>query len=345
MEYRVDILKKTLPSILHDIYWNNPVTSCIQCSLCDNVNTDMKNQLWFKSLCYPLVKNLELSATLNSRNNEDERVKRCKSLMYWIYDRVERLYGKEVSKYKKDIIITELNVVWKNFYENNTGINKSYKCQVTENSEFQNLKDAKKRKIIFDNCWNYSELNRILSYRDYENCHIYYDYLKDNLSKYKEISEVCSNGDYIMNNCSRFCTNADPDNIFNSTQCRTIEISPGKDDYMKKSECNNLMKPDPEVKYLTTEIKIPEFTFSDKRAIILILFSSWGIFLTLFFLYKMTPFRSWIKSKIGKKKIIRNNFLDQSDNESLDGDYENVEKDMQSTGYNITYNSDWNSSR
>ncbi|SBT73133.1 Plasmodium vivax Vir protein, putative [Plasmodium ovale] len=339
MEYRVDILKKTLQSFVHDIYWNNPVTSCSKCSLCDDVSTDMKNELWFKFLCYPLVKNLELSATLNRDNNEDVRVKRCKSLMYWIYDRVERIYVGGSFKNKKDII-TQLNAVWKNFYENTTGMDKSYKCKVPENPEFQNLKDAKKRKIIFDTCWNYSELKRILNYPAYENCHIYYDYLKDNLSKYKEISGVCSEGDYIMINCSRFCTNADPDNIFNSSQCRTIEISPEKDDYMKKSECDDLKKPDPEVKYLTTEIKIPEFTFSDKRAIILTLFSSWGMFLTLLFLYKMTPFRSWIRNKLEKKKIIRDSFNDQSDNELLDADYESVDRDMLNTGYNITYNSD-----
>ncbi|SBT74288.1 Plasmodium vivax Vir protein, putative [Plasmodium ovale] len=326
MEYRVDILKAELPSILQDIYWNNPVTSCNKCSLCDN-----------------LVKNLENSAELNSYNHQQDKERRCKSLMYWMYDKVESNYRNDVVQNKTEFI-TALHDVWKNFYENNTGIDKSHRCKVPEDPEFHNLKDAKKKKIIFDNCWNYSELKRILSYRDYENCHIYYDYLKDNLSKYKEISGVCSNGDYIMNNCTSFCTNADPDNIFNSSQCRTIEISPKKNDYMKKSECDNLKKPEPEVKYLTTEIKIPEFTFSDKRAIILTLFSSWGMFLTLFFLYKMTPFRSWIRNKLERKKIISDSFNDQSENELLDADYESVDRDMLNTGYNVTYNSDWNSS-
>ncbi|SBT53422.1 PIR Superfamily Protein [Plasmodium ovale wallikeri] len=67
------------------------------------------------------------------------------------------------------------------------------------------------------------------------------------------------------------------------------------------------------------------------------------MFLTLLFLYKMTPFRSWIRNKLEKKKIIRDSFNDQSDNELLDADYESVDRDMLNTGYNITYNSDWNS--
>ncbi|SBT59385.1 PIR Superfamily Protein [Plasmodium ovale wallikeri] len=63
----------------------------------------------------------------------------------------------------------------------------------------------------------------------------------------------------------------------------------------------------------------------------------------IFFSHHMTPFRSWIRNKLEKKKIIRDSFNDQSDNELLDADYESVDRDMLNTGYNITYNSDWNS--
>lgn len=59
----------------------------------------------------------------------------------------------------------------------------------------------------------------------------------------------------------------------------------------------------------------------------------------------MTPFRSWISNKLGKKKIIRDNFNEQSDDESLGVDYESVGGNMQNTGYNISYNSEWNFSR
>ncbi|SBT00380.1 PIR Superfamily Protein [Plasmodium ovale curtisi] len=59
----------------------------------------------------------------------------------------------------------------------------------------------------------------------------------------------------------------------------------------------------------------------------------------------MTPFRSWISNKLGKKKILRDNFNEQSDDETLDADYETADRNMQNTGYSIIYNSDWNSSR
>ncbi|SBS98796.1 PIR Superfamily Protein, partial [Plasmodium ovale curtisi] len=286
MEYRVDVLKNRLPSIRHDIYWNNPVTTCNKCSLCDKVNNDKKDQPWFKFFCYQLVKNLELSEELNSYNNQEERERRCKSLIYWMYDRVERFYKDDVVKNKKKFI-TALHDVWKKFFEDNEKTDKSYRCNVPQDSEFKNLTDAKKKKIIYDYCWNYNELKRILRLRYYPNCHIYYDYLKDSLSKYKEISEGCSEDEYITQKCLQFCNKADPEDILNSSQCRSIEISPDKKDYIKQQECDTLIKQVvPEVKYETKEVEIPVFTFSDNRAIILILFSLWGIFLTLFLLYK-----------------------------------------------------------
>ncbi|SBT56730.1 PIR Superfamily Protein [Plasmodium ovale wallikeri] len=343
MEYRVDVLKNKLPSILHDIYWNNPVTSCSKCSLCGNVNNDKKDEPWFKFFCYQLVKNLELSAELNSTNNKEEGERRCKSLIYWMYDRVERFYGNNVVK-NKSKFITALHDVWEKFFEDNEGTYKSYRCSVPQASEFKNLTEIKKRKTMFDYCWNYNELKGILKLPSFPNCHIFYDYLKDSLSKYNEISKGCNEDNFIMKNCLRFCTKADPDDILNSSQCRSIEISPDKKEYIKQQDCDALIKEVvPEVKYETKEVEIPVFTFSDNRAIILILFSLWGMFLTLFLLYKITPFRSWIRNKLEKKKIIRDSFNDQSDHESLDADYESVDTDMLNSGYNITYNSDWNS--
>ncbi|SBT02993.1 PIR Superfamily Protein, partial [Plasmodium ovale curtisi] len=286
MEYRVDILKEKLPSIKQDIIWNKPVTSCNKCSICDNVISDKKDKPWFKFFCYQLVKNLENSAELNSYNNQEERERRCKSLMYWMHDKVESFYGNDVVKNKTEFI-TALHDVWKKFFEDNDSTHKSYRCNVPQDSEFKNLTEIKKRKTIFDYCWNYNELKSILRLPSYPNCHIFYDYLKDSLSKYKKISGGCSEDKYITQKCLPFCTKADPDDILNSSQCRSIEISPDKKDYIKQQDCNALIKQVvPEVKYETKEVEIPVFTFSDNRAIILILFSLWGIFLTLFLLYK-----------------------------------------------------------
>ncbi|SBT56186.1 PIR Superfamily Protein [Plasmodium ovale wallikeri] len=84
------------------------------------------------------------------------------------------------------------------------------------------------------------------------------------------------------------------------------------------------------------EFRISEFTFSDNRAIILILFALWGIFLSFLFLYKLTPFRQYLFSKI---KMIKNNLVTvgKSENELLlySHDYDNIILDE--ADYNISY--------
>ncbi|SBS91554.1 PIR Superfamily Protein [Plasmodium ovale curtisi] len=343
MEKRVNILINKLESFKFDIFLNNPVTLCPKCYLCADVSSNNKNEPWFKFFCYQLVRNLETAETINS-NSTDTRKSRCNSLIYWMYDKVVNI-NKTYGIKKNDKIIKDLLDVWTKFNNSPKQNVFSYRCEVPDDSDFKNLNHIKRKKIMSDYCENYNTLKTILNYDEYSDCHVYYDYFKDSLSKYKETVNACSTGDFFLNNCSRFCNKEDPEDVLNKSKCRTIEISPKKNDYMKKDECKALTKPAPEVICEPNEIKITEFTFSDNRAIVLILFSLWGIFLTFLFLYKMTPFRSWINSKLRKKKIIRDSFNEQSDDETLDIDYESVDRNIENAGYKISYNSDWNSSR
>ncbi|SBT72744.1 PIR protein [Plasmodium ovale] len=347
MENRVNVLKSKLESFSFDLMLNNPVTLCQQCKLCDRVSINKKNEPWFENFCYQFVRNLETTEMINRNKTIDVRESRCKSLIYWMYDKVVNSYAKPGIK-NNDKIIDELLEVWKNFNITLSQNAFSSKCEIPNSSEFTNLEEMKRRKIMSDYCENYSLFQKIRDYTEFENCHIYYDYFKDSLSKYKEETvQKCEVQDFFIKNCLSYCSNADPDDVLNKSKCKTIEIWPQekKNDYMKKGDCEKLKEPDPQFIYEIKEVPFSEFTFSDKRAIILILFSLWGIFLTLIFLYKITPFRSWISSKLGKKKIIKDSFNEQSDDETLDADYESMDRNMENTGYNITYNSDWNSSR
>ncbi|SBS99527.1 PIR Superfamily Protein [Plasmodium ovale curtisi] len=354
MEYRVDILKNSLQPIQFDIILNNPVNSCKKCNLCEQIDTNMKNEHWFKYLCYQLIKNLEISEYMNRNIHMDKRKSRCNSLMYWTYDKVKTFY--EISSVKNNEKIVDVLIdVWKKFNGTELNNQSSPQCKAPEASEFRNIKKMKKKKIMSDYCENYHEHRRISKYVDFNNCQIYYDYFKDSLSKYKkETMNGCNPEDFIINGCSEFCSNPDPDNVLNNSKCKTIEILPGKNDYITQEACDELksealsaLKSEALTaeKCESKEVRIPEFTFSDNRAIILILFSMWGMFLTFVFLYKLMPFRTWISNKLGKKKIMRDSFNERSDNELLDADYESVGTDMENTGYNIIYNTDWNSSR
>ncbi|SBT74046.1 PIR protein [Plasmodium ovale] len=343
MEKRTDVLKKLDP-FMFDFMLNNPVTLCKNCKLCDNVNGMKKNEPWFKFLCYQLVRNLETAETINSTNHVDKKLSRCKSLAYWMYDKVNSYDNSSIKN--KENLIDELLGVWNKFNDTSSQYASSSRCNIPESSEYKNLEEMKRKKIMSDYCENYSEFRKILKrYANYPNCHIYYDYFRDSLSNYKETVKECRRNDFFIYNCSYLCSNSDPEDLLNKGNCRTIEISNEKNEYVKKDECESFMKPAPALSCESESIKISEFTFSDNRAIILLLFSLWDILLTFFFLYKITPFRSWINSKIGKKKIIGDSFNEQSDDETLDDDYENLDRNMQNAGYNITYNSNWSSSR
>ncbi|SBS89583.1 PIR Superfamily Protein [Plasmodium ovale curtisi] len=343
MENRIEALKKELSTFNFDYMLNNPVTLCDYCNLCDEVKGEKKNEIWFKFFCYQFVRNLETVETINYTLTQDKKESRCKSLIYWMYDKIINLYEKSTIKNKENII-GELLDVWTKFNASPVKKVLSSRCNVPKASDIKDLGEMKKRKIMSDYCENYGTFKRILNYDEYSNCHINYDYFKDSLSKYRELVTNCRPEDFIINNCSKFCINEDPDKVLNESKCRTIEILPKKNVYITQEACDTLKDEAlSAMRCKTEEVKISEFTFSDNRAVILILFSLWGVFLTLLFLYKMTPFRSWISNKLRKKKIIRESFNERSDDESLDADYESMDRNMENRGYNITYNSDWNS--
>ncbi|SBT56796.1 PIR Superfamily Protein [Plasmodium ovale wallikeri] len=343
MEKRIETLKN-LDSFKFDFMLNNYVTLCDRCNLCEQVSEKKKNEPWFKIFCYQLVRNLETAESINQNNYMDIRNSRCKSLIYWMYDKVKNYYEKPIIKNNENTI-KELLEVWKKFNGSDANNPSSSKCKVPNILEFTNIEDMKRKKIMSDYCENYSKLKKILNFDDHPNCHIYYDYFKDSLSKYKEIVSVCNEGDFFVNNCSSFCKDEDPDKVLNESKCRTIEILPKKNVYITQDACDTLKEEAlSEVRCEPDEIKISEFTFSDNRAIILILLSLWGVFLTFLFLYKMAPFRSWISNKLGKRKIIRDRFNEQTDDESLYEDYESTDRNMENAEYNVSYNSDWKSS-
>ncbi|SBT59331.1 PIR Superfamily Protein [Plasmodium ovale wallikeri] len=343
MENRVRILKDKLEAFKINLLLNDSVGTCKYCSSCDVAEEKVRNEPWFKFLCYQFVRNIEYIYGLIYLNSSLKE-KRCNTLIYWIYDKVANFYSNPQIKRGNVNIINEILKVWKEINTNKV-TDRTYICELPAEENTKDLNEMKRKKIMSDYCEDYSELRRLLTKRHSSECNIYYDYFKNSFLEFRDIAKENKEECLRISNCSGFCDKYDLEDIFKRSKCEVIEISDGKNDYIKQEDCNeSISKAVSEKICETKEVPNPEFTFSDKRAIILTLFSSWGMFLTLLFLYKMTPFRSWIRNKLEKKKIIRDSFNDQSDSELLDADYESVDRDMLNTEYNITYNSDWNSS-
>ncbi|SBT54790.1 PIR Superfamily Protein [Plasmodium ovale wallikeri] len=343
MENRYEALKKALSSFTFDSMLNNTVALCEHCALCNEVDVKVKNEPWFNFFCYQFVRNIE---TLYNIIYLDYSLKekRCNTLTYWIHDKITNYYEKPNINVKNVDIFSEILNVWKNINSKKYN-NDRYTCKIP-GKEPKNLEEMKRKKIMSDYCENYDTLKSLLTRKVRVNCHIYYDYFKDSFLEFSENvkghEEECSR----ISNCHRFCSNHDPYDLLNNSKCKVIEISNDNKEYIKQEECNTLKREAVSaVRCESKEVQIPQFTFSDNRAIILMLFSLWGIFLSFLFSYKMTPVRSWISNKLRKKKIIRDSFHEESDNESLDADYENIDRNMQNVGYNISYNSDWNSTQ
>ncbi|SBT30660.1 PIR Superfamily Protein [Plasmodium ovale wallikeri] len=341
MENRIEALKK-LDSFKFDFMLNNSVTHCDNCKLCDEVNELVKSEPWLKFFCYQFVRNVQTLYEIISFRH-DLRERRCNTLNYWIHDRVTNFYNTSNINVKKVDIISELLKVWEHM-KSSKYEKESYICELQKSEQSKNLEEMKRKKIMFDYCENYNTLKGFLTKPYHNNCNIYYDYLKESVHEFSKIAKVHNAQCSSINNCLSFCNKYDPEDLLNNSKCKVVEISKDKKEYIQKEECEaSKVEAVSQAISKTEEVKISEFTFSDNRAIILILLSLWGVFLTFLFLYKITPFRSWISNKIGKRKIIRDHFNEQSDDETLNADYECMDKNMQNAGYNISYNTDWNS--
>ncbi|SBS94873.1 PIR Superfamily Protein [Plasmodium ovale curtisi] len=345
MENRNEVLKSKLSSFDFDLKLNNSVTNCEYCSVCEIVDQNIRNEPWFKIFCYQFARNVQTVYEIIQISTH-LREKHCKTLTYWIRDKIKNFYEKNKVDMKNVNVISELSKVWEEINSSKCK-GQSNLCESSISKQSTNLEEMKNKKKMSAYCENYDELKSLLT-KPYVNseCHIYYSYFKESFYEFSKIAKENNEKCLEIKECSRFCDNTDPNNLINIANCKVVLISKDNDEYIEKKKCDTLKEQAVAAKTCESkEVQIPQFTFSDNRAIILILFSLWGIFLSFLFLYKMTPFRSWISNKLGKKKILRDNFNEQSDDETLDVDYETADRNMQNTGYNIIYNSDWNSPR
>ncbi|SBS95387.1 PIR Superfamily Protein [Plasmodium ovale curtisi] len=310
MENITEALKE-LDSFKFDVMLNNSVGFCNHCKLCNSENINIKDEPWFKFFCYQFARNVQtLYEIININSGLKE--KRCKTLIYWIHDKITNFYNKHKINAKQVDIFSEILKVWNNIHSSNIKDQK-YTCDLPGKENSADLSKMKRIKIMSDYCENYDELKNLLTKKINVNCNIYYNYFKKNFSEFSKIAEEHNTECLEINYCSNLCQNYDPYDLLNKSKCSTIEISPGKNDYIKLEDCN-----------ASIGHALSEKTCESKE---------------------MTPFRSWISRKLGKKKIISGSFNEQSDDESLDANYESVDRNMENAGYNIIYNSDWSSSR
>ncbi|SBS89303.1 PIR Superfamily Protein [Plasmodium ovale curtisi] len=328
---------KDLPSVVFDDKLNKELFSCEYCSYCEKNGVNLKDKPWFKFLCYQFARNLE---TVNDMNWIDATLNhnRCNNLIYWIYEKAKKIHV-NIKTPNPMQVIGNLKFVWNDIYENSFFKTNKYKCQIPNDIyDFENLAQKKK---INDYCENYTFLKNKLNESDYM-CSIYYEYINNNLREYEENFSKCSSGGidskYCISNCN--LDNNNPKNLLETSACNPTQLLQEKNDARMRIECESKKSElETELERRSALDNNPSFNFSDHRAVSLVLLSSWGIFLTILFLYKTSPLGLWIKNIVRKKEIVGTNFDEENEQELLDNYSENMNRNFKNAEYNISYNS------
>ncbi|SBS93396.1 PIR protein [Plasmodium ovale] len=342
------ILLDGLLSLKFDNKLNKINGTCTNCASCYNYGKKLKNQFAFHLLCQRLVKNIEYVHSIIKIDGTGLKEKRYEDLIYWMHNNVNNM-DDVTDKNEVNNVIKELIEVWGfvNGILKSSGKDSSHLCDTTKIELPLNFENMKQQKSMSDYCQNFNTLYTKIT-NNKPNCNIYHDYFEKTMKVYEDVFEKCHKTNADRSKCPSICkiNTHDPNLIINKLRCDNIRSQKIQETLISEEQCNTdkgLLQS--KLEQALVAAGNPEFNYSDPRSVILILFTFWGIFLTFIFLYKITPFSSWIRNNLQKKKIVRYNVNEEIDDESI-YDYSGiVNTNMQNAGYNMSYNSDWNSSR
>ncbi|SBT58235.1 PIR Superfamily Protein [Plasmodium ovale wallikeri] len=337
---------KQIDSLYFDYILENINGMCTNCATCSKYGKDLTNLFSFQLLCQRLVKNIEYIHSAYAINSEYLDEKSCDDFIYWIHNNVYNMNDKN-NHNENTRIFNDLKKIWIEVNNNSkgSGIDPLHKCDISK-IETLNFDELKEKKMMSDYCHNFNTLRtKLTTHSDKPFCEIYYDYFKKTMKAYDKVSKLCNNPP--NSKCPNICLgkNNDPKLILDNIKCAKIQAQEKKENLIPEEKCNTEKDAlSSQLQQALSAADNPAFNYSDPRSVFLILFTFWGMLLTFFFLYKLTPFSSWMRNKLQKRKIVSDNFDEQVDNESIYDYSESVNRNIQNIDYNISYNSDWNSS-
>ncbi|SBT03014.1 PIR Superfamily Protein [Plasmodium ovale curtisi] len=341
----------SLPSIeLYNIL-DSKFVPCKYCKFCDlNIQNFNGLPTWVINLCYKLARNIEI-VSHKMEQKSDQKDKLCNSLISWVDDQIINTNGySDNGQYLK--IITKLHTVWNEIIRNSLGEKDNNICK----TEYIPNEFAKRKKIklMDDYCENYSIISEELN-KTNADCKPYYQYLNDSVSIHTDIIQGCKKKD-INKYCpekGEYCMYYPPSEFLKKEACQIIKnpqliktevaeegtrCEPCPLCPIAMSKCDSESEACLEPDCALVPRGMTSFDFSDKRAIILLIFTVWGIFLTLFLFYKSTPFSSWLNTFFRKKRLFRENFKENELNEFVNGDYDTVDLNIENRRYDLIYN-------
>ncbi|SBT59527.1 PIR Superfamily Protein [Plasmodium ovale wallikeri] len=346
-----DATSHKLPSIEFYNILDSKFIPCKYCNVCDIRKDIFEEQpTWVKNLCYHLARNLEIVSNTDDTKTELKK-KSCDAFISWIDDKIRNNDGySDQTKYLT--IISKMHTVWNDIINNYAGDEKDKICKT--GYEPLDFEKRKKKKLMDDYCENYPIINQELD-KEEADCKPYYKYLNDSSSIHTEIMKGCKdidNTNYCPPNGDD-CRFYPPSMFLEKEPCMILKepraaVIKEEAEGMKCERCplcpigktkdDGSLEIDLESDYAPVRSGITSFDFSDKRAITLLIFTVWGIFLTLFLFYKKTPFGSLLNNFLRRRRVIKHNLNENEFHEFVNGNYDTVDSNMENIRYDLAYN-------
>ncbi|SBT52355.1 PIR Superfamily Protein [Plasmodium ovale wallikeri] len=339
---------KDIDSLIFDYELDNIKGKCVHCSSCYNYGKNLSNPFFFHLLCQRLVKNIEFIHLAYGINRKYSDEKSCNDFIYWIHNNVNNMKDK-INESEINNIFSELKIIWN---EVNGKLKDNDKeplrsCDISKLNTL-NFDELKKNKLMADYCQNFELLHLKLTFGNKPHCKDYYDYFMKTKKAYEDVLKECHKQG-IGTKCPKICIrkqNNNPQLILKNLRCDEIPKPVEEEKHITEKQCNTEKGVlQSQLERALLDASNPVFNYSDPRAVFLILSTFWGIFLTLFSLYKITPFGVWIRNKLLRKKLTEDNFDEAVDDESIYDYSGSMNTNMQNLEYNISYNSDWSPSQ
>ncbi|SBT00368.1 PIR Superfamily Protein [Plasmodium ovale curtisi] len=327
----INFLFPDAPSYKFNKELDSVIEDCSFCSMCDKNKNSFVGEYGLKTLCYYFVRNLEKIKNEYS-GNTPLKDKLCNDLIYWLQHNLINIHHK--TKPNLDNTLEIFKDVWKDIIAFGDGNLKDNLCK----NSFDNLlsfEECTLTKKVSNYCENYEYIRGELE-KPGGTCGGHYQYLTKNSKLYTDSVSKCSeNG---KNYCLNYneCNTYNPQNLLGTEKCKVVE----KFEEQKKSveEEQQYTQCGPGYECLPKNFFNKSIDFSDSRITPLIVLSIWGIFLSLYFLYKLSPFRSWLNNILYKKNIIKKNLHNEEFQELLESDSEDAHINFNNREYHITYN-------
>ncbi|SBT57321.1 PIR Superfamily Protein [Plasmodium ovale wallikeri] len=330
MNPETDHSKFILPSYLFDRKLNNEFCQCSYCSFCDNGKEIHENEYEYKMFCYNFAKNVEIVYEENKKN-KNLKEKRCKDLNNWVY---YNIHGNCISSVRANYNnIDKLNAVLEMINSQPSNESKDYICEEKLDKLFYGS-EWTKIKNIDDYGENYDFIRNESNIKE-SDCYAFYNYLTKNSELYKEIVDRCSkpvDGKYCP---SYYRDNKyNPSELLDTLEC-TEKIKLSQEQSMtSQRECEAYAQ---ELMQCSMSNNNKPFGITDFGFLLLIVFSVWGIFLTLLFLYSRIRNGNWSFNRLKKQIILKDTLLGNYEDEMQEDNFKNSDEDLSNIPLHITY--------